>query len=222
VFIGSCAGYSEITSNRLYIENSNANCGNALIYGEFDTDILKLNACTYIKTIGDGAYTDSILTWNSSTCAVRQVPYISGLTIATNGLSTSGNAVLLGGVLNNTTTIDFSANTLKLIGGQLNTSCISSSLISGGTMRSNTLCGTGDRLVQASAYGVLSAPTEIINGKLIDNTAINLLINNSNWDVNGQYVGTAITGTYEGQYYRDNDYFFFAYSDNDWIRMLRG
>ena len=44
VFLGYQAGYDENNSNRLYIENSNANKDNALIYGEFDNDILAFNA----------------------------------------------------------------------------------------------------------------------------------------------------------------------------------
>lgn len=43
IFIGTAAGYNELNNNRLYIENSNANSDNALIYGEFDTNILRTN-----------------------------------------------------------------------------------------------------------------------------------------------------------------------------------
>jgi hypothetical protein len=44
VFIGYKSGYNETNSNTLYIENSNADPDNALIYGEFDTDILRTNS----------------------------------------------------------------------------------------------------------------------------------------------------------------------------------
>ena len=43
IFIGNQAGYSETGSNKLYIENSIANSKGALIYGEFDNDILRIN-----------------------------------------------------------------------------------------------------------------------------------------------------------------------------------
>lgn len=43
VFLGSNAGYSETGSNKLYIENSNVDQDNALIYGEFDTNLLRTN-----------------------------------------------------------------------------------------------------------------------------------------------------------------------------------
>ncbi len=49
IFIGKNAGYAETNSNRLYIENSSATSVNALIYGEFDNDVLKLNATVNVR-----------------------------------------------------------------------------------------------------------------------------------------------------------------------------
>lgn len=43
IFIGASAGFSETGGNKLYIESSNADADNALIYGEFDNDILRIN-----------------------------------------------------------------------------------------------------------------------------------------------------------------------------------
>ncbi|MCI5056843.1 MAG: hypothetical protein MRY83_12085, partial [Flavobacteriales bacterium] len=43
VFLGRLSGANETGSNKLYIENSNANASNALIYGEFDNDMLRIN-----------------------------------------------------------------------------------------------------------------------------------------------------------------------------------
>jgi len=51
VFIGYRAGFYEISDNRLYIENSDVGPENALIYGEFDNDILAFNANVGIGTI---------------------------------------------------------------------------------------------------------------------------------------------------------------------------
>jgi hypothetical protein len=48
VFLGNQAGRYETTGNRLYIENSNADADNALIYGEFDNDILRTNGTLQI------------------------------------------------------------------------------------------------------------------------------------------------------------------------------
>ena len=43
VYLGTDAGRSHSGSNTLWIENTNANADNALIYGEFDNDILRTN-----------------------------------------------------------------------------------------------------------------------------------------------------------------------------------
>lgn len=48
VGIGYQAGYNETGSNKLYIENSNADASNALIYGEFDNNIVRVNGTLQI------------------------------------------------------------------------------------------------------------------------------------------------------------------------------
>jgi hypothetical protein len=53
VFIGYQAGYNETTSDKLYIANSNT--ASPLIYGEFDTPLVKINGNLYINTIKSGA-----------------------------------------------------------------------------------------------------------------------------------------------------------------------
>jgi len=52
VMIGYQAGYNETGSNKLYIENSSATADSALIYGEFDNDILAINGNVGIGTTG--------------------------------------------------------------------------------------------------------------------------------------------------------------------------
>lgn len=49
VGIGYHAGRLETGSNKLYIENSNADANNALIYGEFDTNVLRVNGTLQIN-----------------------------------------------------------------------------------------------------------------------------------------------------------------------------
>lgn len=49
VAVGYNAGSAETGSNKLYIENSNANANNALIYGEFDTNIVRVNGTLQIS-----------------------------------------------------------------------------------------------------------------------------------------------------------------------------
>lgn len=48
-----------------------------------------------------------------------------------------------------------------------------------------------------------------------------LLENTANWDIDGVYTGTAITGTFQGQKHYDAAYFFEAVQDNIWIRYPR-
>ena len=49
VFIGAYAGYNEIGSNNLYIDNAISNNSEALIYGNFDTEILNFNGGVHIR-----------------------------------------------------------------------------------------------------------------------------------------------------------------------------
>jgi hypothetical protein len=49
-----------------------------------------------------------------------------------------------------------------------------------------------------------------------------LLETTTNWDINGVYIGSTITGTYQGQSHLNNDYWFTAVADNNWIRLIRG
>jgi len=52
IFIGYQAGQAENNNDRLYIENSNADENAALIYGEFDSDILRTNANFQVSNSG--------------------------------------------------------------------------------------------------------------------------------------------------------------------------
>ncbi|NUY80436.1 hypothetical protein HUK80_05975 [Flavobacterium sp. MAH-1] len=49
VAIGYSAGSAETGSNKLYIDNSNADASNALLYGEFDTNIARVNGTLQIN-----------------------------------------------------------------------------------------------------------------------------------------------------------------------------
>ena len=54
IFIGAESGSNEAGSNKLYIENSAADSANALIYGEFDNDYLRMNANLEVFANGIG------------------------------------------------------------------------------------------------------------------------------------------------------------------------
>ena len=62
----------------------------------------------------------------------------------------------------------------------------------------------------------------IVEAYLTAGTNTALLENTSNWNINGVYTGTAITGTYQGQSHYDGNYWFTAVDDNLWIRLIRG
>jgi hypothetical protein len=57
---------------------------------------------------------------------------------------------------------------------------------------------------------------------ITDTTTQNLLNDVDNWDINGVYIGTAITGTSQGDNHYNSNYKFEAVADNLWIRLIRG
>lgn len=101
VFIGYMAGYNDTTDNKLYIENSSS--PNPLIYGDFDSDLLRVNGtlhigATYHFPTADGT-SGQVLTTDGSGA-------VGWATVATGGGPTSindltdaktvGNSVFLG------------------------------------------------------------------------------------------------------------------------------
>lgn len=100
---------------------------------------------------------------------------------------------------------------------------ITGSLIISGPITDSSLAGANDRFVQTDSTGTLSATRTIITAYLVDgNTALPKLTEPLNWDINGEYTGPAITGTYQGQRYYSGGYFYEAVADDTWIRLIRG
>jgi hypothetical protein len=85
-----------------------------------------------------------------------------------------------------------------------------------------TLTGTGDRMVEANTTGIVTATRTIIVTYGVPNTEKIKLEEPTNWDVNGVYTGTAITGTFQGQKHYDDNYFYEAVADDLFIRLIRG
>lgn len=56
IAIGYQAGYNETGSNKLYIENSFNNADNALVYGEFDTNVIRFNGEIEVGVPGSSSY----------------------------------------------------------------------------------------------------------------------------------------------------------------------
>ena len=175
-------------------------------------DILNLSGCTHIYgqfILNSGAtlsildnYGDGKIMMSDST----GVGTWQNLNVG-NGITMSGNTIVLGGILTGNTTINLNSNNLILDNGDLILT---------------KLTGTTVRIVQANTDGSLSANTSIVVGKITNATIISLLTDENNWSVDGEYIGIEITGTFEGQYYANDDYYFFAYDDNLWLRMIRG
>ena len=91
-----------------------------------------------------------------------------------------------------------------------------------GGITSTSYTGTTSRLVEASSGGTVTASKDIISGYISDSTVITNLTTSANWTINGSYTGTSITGTYQGQNYYDDNYFYTFVADNTPIRLIRG
>ncbi len=107
VFIGAQAGYNEIGSNKLYIENSNADSTAALIFGNFDNNNLIINADTKVNTNNFGKSAINA----TKTSSTDDVPAVLGMNKTTNfyGIGVRGEGGWKGveGVANVTTGADF-------------------------------------------------------------------------------------------------------------------
>ena len=125
---------------------------------------------------------------------------------------------------NNTLTIrDNTGSTFTSVINTMTGLTINGSTQLNGGISSSNLSGSTDRVIEVSSGGTFSASRQIISAYISSaSTQAALLINVSNWDINGVYIGSAITGTYQGQRYYDNNYFFEAIDDNVWIRLIRG
>lgn len=62
----------------------------------------------------------------------------------------------------------------------------------------------------------------LIEAFITSGTSYSAITNTVNWDINGVYTGTTLTGTYQGQSCYDTRYYYTAVDDNNWIRLIRG
>jgi hypothetical protein len=164
------------------------------------------------------------------------VPYLNinslntGTSINNLGIDAQGNVVVgttgdtnvfvTGATYNDANTFTFTNNT----GGTFDVSFDTVTGLTATTLTVTDLSGTGDRIVTATPQGSLSASNQTIIQTYIDpvGTVAGYLDNTSNWDINGDYTGTTITATYQGQKHYNSNYFFEAVDDNLWKRLIRG
>jgi hypothetical protein len=171
-----------------------------------DTTTLTAGTFTYLT---GASYSNNTITLTNNIGGTSSVNFSS-----VTGLTVNGNLTATG----NTSVQGFTASTISAttltIGG--------SSTFKGG-ITGTTLSGTTSRMVEASSTGEITANSTIITAYITSGgTSANLLENSSNWDVNGVYTGTTITGTYQGQKHYNENYLFEAVADNLFIRLIRG
>lgn len=109
VFLGYSAGSAETGSNKLYIDNSNTS--SPLLYGDFSTNLLRVNGTLNINNAysfptADGSVSQVLQTNGSG--AVSWASVSGESTTASNGLTLTGNNVTMGGTLTSNTTITHS------------------------------------------------------------------------------------------------------------------
>jgi fibronectin-binding autotransporter adhesin len=147
------------------------------------------------------------------TGVAKQDTFVTGATYSNNTFTFRNNT---GG----TFTTSFNSVTGLTVNGNIT---ITGTSNLNGQIVSTNLSGTTNRLVQVNSGGTISATNEIISAYISSgSTAATLLDNNSNWDINGIYTGTTITGTYQGQKHYNSNYFYEAIQDNVFIRLIRG
>jgi len=181
VFLGYHAGRNETGSNKLYIDNSNT--ASPLLYGDFNTDLLRVNGTLNINNdysfpVADGGPNQVLQTNGSGTVSWATA---GGIATANNGLTLTGSNVALGGTL--------LANT---------------SISQGNFNLTHSLNGTGDLLVSTltnNAFTVLNNGNvgihtnnpqyklHIINTVGgITNLSNSLMIQNTNASTTGQAI----------------------------------
>jgi hypothetical protein len=127
VAIGNGAGFSETGSNKLYI----ANCDTcSLIYGEFDTQMLKIDGCLCVTKLPAKSTETNIVYIDASGKFSSGATPTSGLLTANNGLCASGTNVRLGGALTGTTSIT-GVGKMLCIGSTTNALCGFGVVVSG-------------------------------------------------------------------------------------------
>lgn len=92
VLIGRQAGFSETGNNKLHIANFS---GCTLIYGDFIDKYVTLPTLKLSTTPNTGTCSDSVLVWNSSTCQINKVAYVSGSTAVVSSVPSLSKEIAL-------------------------------------------------------------------------------------------------------------------------------
>lgn len=189
-----------------------------------------LSANTISATTYQNLPIDVFVTGGTFSGGVITLVNNTGGTFNISGISSFDTFVTGFTYLNNTFTIEqnsgssFTATINNVTGLTINGDLIvTGSSTLNGVISSQSLSGATDRIVQVNSGGTLTATTEVIDAYISSaSTVASQLSNVFNWDINGNYTGSTITGTFQGQKYYDNNYFFEAVQDNLFIRLIRG
>ena len=138
---------------------------------------------------------------------------LAGLTITT-ALNTA--EIFVGNVSNEATGVPVSGDISIILDG---TTTIQPDAVTYNKIQDTTQAAL---LGNQSAAGGTVNEIPIIEQFIPTGSTETLLETTSNWDVNGIYTGSTITGTYQGQAHYNQNYFFTAVDDNVWIRLIRG
>jgi len=201
---GTVSGGTQFTSGL------SANTISATTYQNLPLDIF----------VTGGTFSGGVITFINNSGGTFGVSGISSFDTFVTGFTYSDNTftILQNSGSSFSTTID---NVTGLtINGDL---IVTGSSTLDGVISSQSLSGSTDRLVQVNSGGTLTAITEVVEAYISSaSTVATQLSNISNWDINGNYTGSTINGTFQGQKYYDNNYFFEAVQDNLFIRLIRG
>jgi len=197
-FIGNGSGLTGVTD--YYVTGGTFNAG-TLTLGR-QNGSLTVTGFTSSDTFVTGfSYSNNVFTINRN----QSQPNLTATINTVTGWTINGNLLTTG-----TTTLN---STLSVVGN---------SALNGG-ITSTSLAGATDRVVQVSSGGSVSASIDIISAYIsTGSTAATQLSNTSNWDINGVYTGSTITGTFQGQRHYDSNYYYEAVADNLFIRLIRG
>jgi hypothetical protein len=178
------------------------------------------NLPTDIRVTG-GTFSNGTLTFTNNTGGTFNVTGVTSADTFTTAFTYSNNVFTIN---RNQNLPALTATINSVTGWTINGNLIVTGTSTlNGTISSTSLAGSTNRVVQVSSGGTISASADIISGYITSGgTAALLLENVSNWDINGNYTGSPITGTYQGQKHYDGNYFYEAIADNIFIRLIRG
>ena len=173
-----------------------------------------------------GTFSGGSIVFTNNTGGTFNVSGISSFDTFVTGFTYSNNTFTISRNSGSTLTASINSVTGWTVNG--NTSITGNLIVTGtsalnGTISSSGLAGSTDRMVQVNSGGTISASADIIPAYITSGgTIANLLDDTNNWDINGNYIGSIITGTFQGQKHYNNNYFFEAVADNLFIRFIRG